>query len=70
MQNSKGKVYVIGLLLNLLSYYKEYVFVQTAHKNVQLYMELHFWILFKDIISIFFRVSIVSILINMEFEWT
>jgi len=43
------------------------VLCKSTLENVQLYMKLHFWILFKDIVSIFFKVPIVSILLSMEF---
>lgn len=48
--------------------YKKYALCESALKNVQLYMIQHCWILFKDIVSIFFGVSIVSIKYGVE--WT
>lgn len=66
--NGKEGIYVTGLLSRLTI--KSMFFCRSTLENMQLYMKLHFWILFKDRVSIFFRVSIVSILLSMEFEWT
>lgn len=47
---------------------KKYALCGSALENVQLYMMQHCWILFKNIVSIFLGVSIVSI--KCGAEWT